>query len=1217
MAVTFIQASSASWTVPDTVSFTGPTNQSVNILMGSPITTGNWLIAAVAWHETDGPATVSVSDDACNRWTPLVTSIAAPPLSYALNANPGFETGTTTGWTAINCTLAAVTNEALSGTYSCRITPNGTSSQATIQTGNVTVTRQQSYNGSLWAYAPSGYAQTRAFISWLTSASVFISTTFSELISVPAGGWTQINVASGAPSTAGIGVLGFQLIDTPQPWSIVYVDNFTLTSGIFWSSSARVSLWAAPNVRVNTTRIFAAPLGPVTALYAEVMEFSGLPTWLTAAPVASALAPGSAIVSTSITPTQQSFVVTAGANPSSLYPMYPLRSGGWAATYLNPGVTNGVDHVGDVSLVAAWQTTASPVTSTLYGLTPANTNPTFTSSTAGWSAVNSTLALSSGLAFTGPNSGLLTPNGTSATVTAQITHATAPRIGPGFLVLGEAQVQATGGAASVKLALEWLTSSRTTISTVVGTDQVIPADGTWHNLIFTGNPPAAERFVSLHIIVDGTPPATTKLNIGRGSISLAAVVAGSLVNTSGVVAAIQLTPTAPAQPSSTWPNLRLEVAFGQGASTPPDQLAYTDISDRLFAVTADRGKQYELNALQTAQLSFTLRNDDGALTPGNFGRSGVTAFNVNVYNPFRLSAVWQNQAYNICVGLMERWPQTWADAHFGLVPAIGVDVWAMMTPTQQTVVRQELLLDGPVGYWPLSDGAGASSAANLGTLTTPLLPLPTPGGAGSSVASFGASNVALVGDTNSNWGITGVTSSTNHFGTSLTYSNGPYLPPLDQGVTVHFWFHAPQSTAARTEIFTAVGAASPLFSLWMQASGQLNISTWSLLTGGETITGPTAASWSNFTTDCVITIVDVGGGAQQVTVYLNAIMQLQAAASMDPRWQFFNLNGRNDAFGVNFMGNMGFSHMAVYNHVVNFSRVVAWYFAGTNGLGGDHAGQRVSHLLSYLPWQPPQRIYSNVPSVVTAMTGMTDIGGNDVATNINNIAQTEQALLFIDRNGNLTYQSRQTIASRGVQVTLGERQDLGEIPYLVTLEADFDPQYVNNDIQITHLGTPPFIPTSSTTRATATTGSSSPTILIRNNASIDAYGDKSLQLTSYFSYVVSSVNLAAYLASQYANPMVRVAQVEVTPASNPTQFGPLLGLDIGDRVLLKRRPVGAPEIDLDVVIIGIHHDVERKSGKWSMKLDLVPTRVVALNLFALKLNDANLGKLDSGNVIGW
>lgn len=89
----------------------------------------------------------------------------------------------------------------------------------------------------------------------------------------------------------------------------------------------------------------------------------------------------------------------------------------------------------------------------------------------------------------------------------------------------------------------------------------------------------------------------------------------------------------------TWPRIRFQVAWNQGANGTTLN-AWTDLSDRLYGQWSATlaGRQYEMDQIQSGQMSCTLWNRDGALDPLN--TASPYAPYVLPLRPCRLQAVW-------------------------------------------------------------------------------------------------------------------------------------------------------------------------------------------------------------------------------------------------------------------------------------------------------------------------------------------------------------------------------------------------------------------------------------------------------------------------------------------------------------------------------------------------------------------------------------------------
>lgn len=88
-----------------------------------------------------------------------------------------------------------------------------------------------------------------------------------------------------------------------------------------------------------------------------------------------------------------------------------------------------------------------------------------------------------------------------------------------------------------------------------------------------------------------------------------------------------------------WPQIRFQVAFNSNG-TLSTQPAYTDLTSRLRGSWSAQqsGRQYELDQIQSGQLSVTLQNEDGALDPTDTGSPYWP--NIVPLKPCRLQAVW-------------------------------------------------------------------------------------------------------------------------------------------------------------------------------------------------------------------------------------------------------------------------------------------------------------------------------------------------------------------------------------------------------------------------------------------------------------------------------------------------------------------------------------------------------------------------------------------------
>ena len=135
---------------------------------------------------------------------------------------------------------------------------------------------------------------------------------------------------------------------------------------------------------------------------------------------------------------------------------------------------------------------------------------------------------------------------------------------------------------------------------------------------------------------------------------------------SGVLAAIEATPTTPTQSNPAFPNLKVEIAEGfQPGDPTAEPPTWTDITARCMGkdgdsfITVTYGQQYELATPEAGEMVIGVNNLDGAFTPGN-STSPYSPY-VVLGMPVRVSAYWDGLWYQVGFGYVERWPTEWPD----------------------------------------------------------------------------------------------------------------------------------------------------------------------------------------------------------------------------------------------------------------------------------------------------------------------------------------------------------------------------------------------------------------------------------------------------------------------------------------------------------------------------------------------------------------------------
>ncbi|MFF5801590.1 phage distal tail protein [Streptomyces albogriseolus] len=152
--------------------------------------------------------------------------VYAGTSSLTLNANPSFET-TIAPWTgADGAVVERVNTLAQAGTWSARITPNGTGLYPRMDSELMTVTAGVSYRARGWLRCATA-RDVALNVNWYDAGQNYLSTS-SDTRAVAAGTWTEFSAAYTAPAGATYAQLAPTVPDTPPATDVMHVDDVRL-----------------------------------------------------------------------------------------------------------------------------------------------------------------------------------------------------------------------------------------------------------------------------------------------------------------------------------------------------------------------------------------------------------------------------------------------------------------------------------------------------------------------------------------------------------------------------------------------------------------------------------------------------------------------------------------------------------------------------------------------------------------------------------------------------------------------------------------------------------------------------------------------------------------------------------------------------------------------------------------------------------------------------
>lgn len=653
--------------------------------------------------------------------------------------------------------------------------------------------------------------------------------------------------------------------------------------------------------------------------------------------------------------------------------------------------------------------------------------------------------------------------------------------------------------------------------------------------------------------------------------------------------------------SAVRPALRVDVAFttnpnSPAAADPP----WTTLPYRVMTLDFDRsGRTDELALYQPGTATIALLNPDGAFNPVN--TSGPYYGMLLPYRPIRVVATYAGIDYTIWQGYAQRWPQTWLDPALGISQIVCVDALTMLNNIGlDSAYAAELLGDNPSVYYPLKE-SGGSTAGNQSNndyppaqiVHTKTVNSTTPGsyqfGGTLDVPAAAAQTGLQFTGTNNNFG------SGTEDGYVLTL---PQLPIVWSGWTVELWCQIPKTPSQWSVIFRACDALhfAPLsgptsgdppgmISLYHNGPASASYLRLTDVAGAGYLDTPINFNLADGNLHHVVIayLPPVGLSAGTATVYIDGNQVLSAEFSISSTatlTSFIQLGGvavnaqtlPNSPVqdGRPLIGTVG--HLAIYPTTLDIGAVVAHYEAGL-GFVGELSGDRAARILAYGGWQPGLQQLQQGRSTMGSASGLS---GTSLLTALQNISDTELGTLTVTGNGLVDLRSRDDrILKTTNSLTFGSDITGGEIPFNPQIVFDYDPTLLFNDIQVTR--------------------QNGPVAESVDGDSIIQFFPSSKQLTMNLDTDDQAQQAADWVLAREKEPHLRAETLTVNAAgvdgSTHTHVWPgLLGLDLHDRVGIRHRPLGAPEVSMDGFVEQISHhvDAQAQSFAWDVSVQVSP-----------------------------
>ena len=612
----------------------------------------------------------------------------------------------------------------------------------------------------------------------------------------------------------------------------------------------------------------------------------------------------------------------------------------------------------------------------------------------------------------------------------------------------------------------------------------------------------------------------------------------------------------------------------------------TGSPDVLLAVTAGGGTFGSYTATKNAltRISVTWLADstsaDLQLWPNSAPTSGQTCYLDAAQVDEGTTTVDFTTAapplYDIWTGTVDSWGDAWTGGRRPVARVRASDRWARLNrKSLRPALDSEVLVDSPIGYWPLADDAASATAGDIsGNSDASSLSRYQYGTGG--ILAFGS----VAGPTPD--GMTCASFTRASAGNGLALQGTVTAPVGTTGITAEAWVN----TASAVDMgIVRWGKPGAQVYLCVTSTGKLMAYAeygWALLSTTSAANVSTGA-WRH-----VAATVDGSGGTVSLKLYMDgaSVGTASIAGTFSPSGAALPVEvaGLTPTSGYPFGGNI--SNVAAYPTALTATRILDHYNAGANGFTGDTSDVRFDRVCSYA--SIPASLYSSPEAGLTSM-GVQPLADKSVAAALQEIADTERGLAFVNSSGVTVFHTRTHRYNTLPAFTLlGSDVDPG-------LEFTTDDQYLINDATVSRYG-----------------GGSKRVV---NSASVSRYDVYDVALSLYSDDDTFTASLAQYLVNTYGDPQPRSASVAVDLYSKNTTapVASILAATIGSRFTINALPdaASAPDTSIDLFIEGISGVVTDRAWSWSANASPADTSAV------WQLDSSTYSVLDSSTVLAF
>jgi hypothetical protein len=207
-------------------------------------------------------------------------------------------------------------------------------------------------------------------------------------------------------------------------------------------------------------------------------------------------------------------------------------------------------------------------------------------------------------------------------------------------------------------------------------------------------------------------------------------------------------------------------------------------------------------------------------------------------------------------------------------------------------------------------------------------------------------------------------------------------------------------------------------------------------------------------------------------------------------------------------------------------------------------------------------------------SGPMNLAHKSLADAVQTVSDSEQGYWFVDGAGFVTFKDQTHRKYTTPNLTPVQFADNAtDIQYDGTsIVVNYDLTFVYNQVTVTCNGS---------------------MFYAEDATSINRYFPRTLNIVTENAYPSEVATLASDLVSKYKNPNARLETITFTPVRNPSTWGALLGLEIGDFVQVTRSPFNATAITFKGWVEQIEHEFDGQTSDWITRITVSPHLPIA------------------------